>query len=108
MTTVESIHFRTITRPLKTTFATSLGKKDVINSILVTARLSDGAYGSGECPTSFTMKQETLENIGRVVLHSSALLKGVEIAAYEDALKHVRNIYPSNPMTIAGIECALF
>lgn len=108
MITVKSVHFRKITRPLKITFATSLGEKNCINSIIVTVHLSNGLSGSGECPTSFTMKQETIENICRIVSHSSALLKDTEIASYEAPLKRIRMLYPSNPMTAAGIESALF
>lgn len=108
MNTVKKIHLRKIQRPLKTTFSTSLGKKDFINSIIVTVHLSGGSSGSGECPTSFTMKHETIEAIEKIVLHSSTLLKNTAIEKYPHTIKQMRKLYPWNPMTIAGIESALF
>ena len=58
---VRQIHYRKITRPMRTVFATSLGSKSAVTSVLVEAALDDGVRGIGEVPTSFSFPHETPE-----------------------------------------------
>ncbi len=108
MTVVRSITLVPVTRPLKVTFATSLGSKDVMRSVLVKVRLSDGAEGVGECPTSFVLKEETIPAIGRIVHEIAPSLKGRPVAEWEGMIAPFRRRYPHNPMTLSGLEAALF
>ncbi|MBC8372939.1 MAG: hypothetical protein H8E53_05040, partial [Planctomycetes bacterium] len=59
MSRVRQIHYRKITRPTRTVFATSLGSKSSITSLLVEAALDNGVSGIGEVPTSFSFPLET-------------------------------------------------
>ena len=72
---IESIHFKEIIRPLRTTFSTSLGQKDVMKSVIVKVRLKNGSMGLGECPTSFVLKEETIPAIKGIIREAVLGLK---------------------------------
>jgi L-alanine-DL-glutamate epimerase-like enolase superfamily enzyme len=90
------------------TFSTSLGQKDVIRSFIVKVMLKDGSFGFGECPTSFALKEETIPAITGILKEVSPRLVGMPIDEYEQQIGPLRAAYPSNPMTISGLEVALF
>jgi L-alanine-DL-glutamate epimerase-like enolase superfamily enzyme len=108
MNRIKSIHSREIIRPLRTTFSTSVGQKDVARSIIVKMILNDGAFGIGECPTSFTLKTETTTAIKSIIRETSSELRGLPIGFYEEKVEGFRRKYPANPMTVSGLETALF
>ncbi len=108
MSSVHSISHRQITRPLRTTFSTSLGRKDAIKSVIVRVTLDDGSSGLGECPTSFTLKKETVPAIKGIISDAASRLRGLPIGSYEDEIDAFRRRYPANPMTVSGLEVALF
>lgn len=108
MNNIKTIRFHEIVRPLKTTFSTSLGKKDVIKSVIVKVTLKDGSYGIGECPTSFALKAETIPAIKGVLREVSSLLLDTPIEECEDKIRTLRKKYPANPMALSGLEVALF
>jgi len=105
---IKTVVFKEIERPLRTTFATSLGRKDRLASVLVTVTLKDGASGTGECPTSFVQKHETIPQIKRVLGEASALLIGSPIDTYGEKVALLRHRYARCPMTISGLEVALW
>jgi len=108
MSNIESIHFKEIIRPLRTTFSTSLGQKDVLKSVIVKIRLKNGSTGLGECPTSFVLKEETMPAIKGIIREVTPELIGLTIDRYSEAIEKFRKLYPRNPMTISGLETALF
>ena len=108
MNSIKSIHYREITRPLRTTFSTSLGQKDIIRSVIVRVTLNDGMYGIGECPTSFTLKAETVPAIKGIIREVSSGLLGKPIGSYDKKIEPFCKEYPANPMTVSGLEVALF
>jgi L-Ala-D/L-Glu epimerase len=108
MNEIESMHFKEIVRPLRTTFSTSLGQKDVMKSVIVEIRLKDGSTGLGECPTSFVLKEETIPAIKGIIRDTARELKGLPIGRYGKTIEKLRKLYARNPMTISGIETALF
>ncbi len=108
MSIIKSVRFEKIVRPLRTTFSTSLGRKDVIKSIILDIRLNDGSRGFGECPTSFVLRNESIETIEKIIHEVAPRLKNRPIEMYETMLDEYRKYYPRNPMTISGIEVALF
>ena len=108
MNRIKSIHSYEIIRPLRTTFSTSLGQKDVIRSVVVKATLNDGTCGVGECPTSFTLKTETIMAVKSIIREASSGLRGLPIDSYEERTEAFRRRYPANPMTVSGLETALF
>lgn len=91
-----------------TTFSTSLGKKDVMKSVIVKVRLRDGSEGLGECATSFTLENETFENMENIIRKVIPQLKGSPIDSYNNKIAVFRKQFSRNPMTISGIEVALF
>jgi L-Ala-D/L-Glu epimerase len=108
MAKIESVHFREIVRPLKTLFATALGRKAFLRNILVQVTLDDGSAGVGEIPTSFSRKDETIPVMKQVLQQTRAELKGLPADAYDERAKHFRERFPDARMTISGIEVALF
>jgi L-alanine-DL-glutamate epimerase-like enolase superfamily enzyme len=108
MSAIEKIHFREVIRPLRTTFSTSLGQKHFMKSVIVKVVLEDGSSGLGECPTSFVLKEETVPAIKGIIHEVMPILKAVPIDGYGDKIEQFRKAHPRNPMTISGIEVALF
>ncbi len=108
MDRIRGITFRHIQRPLKTTFATALGKKDVINSVFVRVALQSGRSGEGEIPTSFAFRDETVPAIDRALRGVVPGLKGMPVEDYPGAVRKLRRQYPQAVMTISGLEIALF
>lgn len=108
MSTIRAITFKEIARPFRTTFATSLGRKDRLAGILVRVILKDGSSGMGECSTSFALKRETIPAIKSVLREASACLIGGPIDAYEEKVASLRHQYARYPMTISGLETALW
>lgn len=108
MSTIEKIHFRAVVRPLRTTFSTSLGQKHLMKSVIVKIVLKDGSSGLGECPTSFVLNEETIPAIKNIIHDVMPILQSVPIDDYGDKIELFRKTYPRNPMTISGLEVALF
>ena len=57
---IRAVHLHEVVRPLRVTFATSLGGKDVMRSIIIRVVLDDGSEGIGESPTSAAFPHETI------------------------------------------------
>jgi L-Ala-D/L-Glu epimerase len=108
MNGIKHIRFYEIIKPLRTTFSTSLGRKDTIKSIIVKISLQDGSHGTGECPTSFTIENETISAIKGILKEVSPELLDMPIDDYADKIMQLRKKYPDNPMTVSGLEVALF
>ncbi len=108
MAKITSIHFEQIVRPLKTMFATALGRKAFLQNLLVTVTLDDGSVGIGEIPTSFSRKDETIPVMKRVLQRVRTDLLDLPVNAYEEQVKRFRELFPDARMTISGLEVALF
>jgi L-alanine-DL-glutamate epimerase-like enolase superfamily enzyme len=105
---IKHIHFKEVIRPLRTIFSTSLGKKDMMKSVIVKVVLKDGSHGLGECPTSFALKQETIPAIRGILNEVSPGLIDTPIDKYENKIERLRRKYAHYPMTTSGLEVALF
>jgi L-Ala-D/L-Glu epimerase len=108
MSRVRQIHYRKITRPTRTVFATSLGSKSAITSVLVEVALGDGVSGIGEVPTSFSFPLETPQAIIGILTEARSLMRGMAIDDYPGALARLRESHPEFHMTLSGLEVALF
>jgi L-alanine-DL-glutamate epimerase-like enolase superfamily enzyme len=108
MAKITSIHFQQIVRPLKTLFATALGRKAFLRNILVSVTLDDGSVGIGEIPTSFSRKHETVPVIKHVLQQVRADLVSMPVDVYEEQVRRFRECFPIARMTISGLEIALF
>jgi len=108
MIPIEDVLIREKTRPLRTPFATSLGRKDLLRSVIVSLRLANGASGTGEVPTSIAFKGEDLSVIRRVLAEASDAIRGSFIDDYSELMDRLRIAHPSAFMTMSGIEVALF
>jgi L-Ala-D/L-Glu epimerase len=108
MRRVRQIHYRTIRRPTRTVFATSLGSKSTITSLLVEVSLDDGLSGFGEVPTSFSFPLETPEAIKGVLRQARSVMRGMPIEDYPGPLAGLRESHPEFHMTLSGLEVALF
>mgnify|MGYP000931811289 CR=1 FL=1 len=108
MSNIKSILFYETVRPLKVTFSTSLGKRDVIKSVIVKVRLDNGCVGIGECPTSFVLKNETVLRIRAILNKAAAALIKKPASECQKEIKILRSRFKAYPMTISGLEVALF
>lgn len=111
MSRIKKIVFEEIVRPLRTTFATSLGSKDSIRSMIVKVALDDredGVVSLGEVPTSFVLKHETIPAIGQTLETVTKRFIGMPIEEYASQIPGLRRENPETPMTISGLEVALF
>jgi L-alanine-DL-glutamate epimerase-like enolase superfamily enzyme len=105
---IKSIHFHEVARPLKVPFATALGRKEVMRSIIVRVALTSGSIGLGECPTSSAFKKETIPVIKRLLAQWIPAMKGMPINYREGEIISLRRRYSDYPMTLSGLEVALF
>jgi L-Ala-D/L-Glu epimerase len=108
MTRIRRLEIRRIVRPLKTAFSTALGSKAFINNLSVTVVLDDGARGTGEVPTSFSVPDETVHVMRGVLREVATDLVGSPADAYEEKIEGFRGRFPRARMTVSGLEVALF
>ena len=108
MIPIEDVRFREVTRPLRTPFSTSLGRKELLRSVIVSVGLASGASGAGEVPTSIAFKAEDLSVIRKVLAEARDAIRGTSIEGYGELVDRLRAAHPSAFMTISGLEVALF
>lgn len=108
MSKIKKIQCATIVRPMKTTFATSLGAKTCATSVIVRVTLDDGTVGIGEVPTSFVLPHETVAAINSIFSEERRHLIGVPIEEYASFVQILRGRWPRFHMTVSGLEVALF
>ena len=108
MNAIEQVRFARVVRPMKTLFATSLGRKSAATSVLVKVTLDSGAVGVGEAPTSFALKHETVPAIARVLRAVRGELIDLSIEDYAGKVTELRRRFPAFRMTVSGLEVALF
>jgi L-alanine-DL-glutamate epimerase-like enolase superfamily enzyme len=108
MNTIKSIKYRVCARPLRATFATSLGRKDFMKSVLIKVTLADGSRGFGEVPTSHAMPAETPAAIGDLLGEIIPSLRGTDAGEYGQVTARLRKRFGGFAMTLSGLETALF
>lgn len=108
MSRIKKITFSPITRPLRTVFATSLGRKDTMRSMIVKVLLDDGRCAAGEVPTSLAYPHETIAVVRQVLEAVAPEFVGLPIDRYEEKIGPLRKRYPATLMTLSGLELALF
>ena len=105
---VRRLELRRVVRPMRTVFATSLGRKSAATSVLVKVVLDGGAAGLGEAATSFVLPHETPQAIEAILRQARSELAGMPIEQYPAALEAIRRRHAEFRMTLAGLEVALF
>ena len=105
---IKTVRMAEVVRPLKTTFATSLGRKDAMRSVIVEVRLMDGSSGFGECATSFVLPHETVDRIRAVIRAERPHLTGKRAADFSAIAAELRERHPAFPMTVSGLETAIW
>ena len=105
---IRGIHLREVVRPLRVTFATSLGGKDVMRSIIVRVVLEDGSEGLGESPTSAAFPHETIPAMRSLLAGWARDLKGITARDGMERVLSLRRTYRGHAMAISGLETALF
>ena len=108
MATIKKILVYPICKPLKIPFATSLGKKTFIKSVLVKTILNNNYYGIGEIPTSFAIKHETVNVIQEVLQQIIPKIVNTNIEYYQEIISYLRKKFEYTPMTLSGLETSLF
>ena len=86
MIRIKGVRLREVIRPLRTTFATSLGQKERLHSVIVTVALDGGASGTGEVPTSLAFSGETVAVIRKVLHDAAGAIRGSSIDGYFEAV----------------------
>lgn len=105
---IVSIRTRIITRPLVLTFSTALGSKNTMTSVLVEARLRGGSRGLGECATSFVLPDENVRKIREIIRQETPHIIGKDALEYPAIIAGIRLRHLEFPMTVSGLETALF
>jgi L-alanine-DL-glutamate epimerase-like enolase superfamily enzyme len=105
---IKTVRMREVVRPLKTTFSTSLGRKNSLRSVIVEVRLMSGSSGSGECATSFVLPHETVDRIRGVIRDERPRLTGKKAADFPAIAAELRQRHPCFPMTVSGLETAIW
>jgi len=105
---VKSIRLREVVRPLKVRFATSLGAKDFMKSLIVQVILEDGSSGLGECPTSAAFPLETVLFMRTCLKELTPGLIGASAGDWKELAARLRKDNGSCPMTLSGLETAFF
>ncbi len=108
MNFIKAINFKEVKRPLKMIFATSLGSKNVLKSIIISVKLDNGIEGKGECPTSFVSPHEDIDSIKKILKNIIPNLLNTPIDTYMEKVLSWRNEFKKYPMTVSGLEVALF
>jgi L-alanine-DL-glutamate epimerase-like enolase superfamily enzyme len=108
MAAITNITWKTVVRPMRTTFSTSLGSKTCATSVIVSVKGSDGSVGIGEVPTSFVLPHETVKAIQAVLAEAKLLLLGKAVGDYAKLTAQLRKQYPDFHMTLSGLEVALY
>ena len=108
MSRIAGIYFSEVVRPLRVTFATALGQKDVIRSLMVRVTLEDGSSGMGECPTSAAFRGETVPVMKALLMGLARTLKGRPIEGWAEETVRIRKDHGTFPMAVSGLETALF
>jgi L-alanine-DL-glutamate epimerase-like enolase superfamily enzyme len=108
MAAITTIRWKTVVRPMRTTFATSLGSKTCATSVIVCVRCGDGSIGIGEVPTSFVLPHETVKAIEAVLAEIKPILYGKNIEDYAIWTAQLRKQYPDFHMTFSGLEVAMY
>ncbi|MBM4103203.1 MAG: hypothetical protein FJ263_04015 [Planctomycetes bacterium] len=108
MPSIKTLIWKTVVRPMRTTFATSLGSKTCATSVIISVHCNDGSVGVGEIPTSFVLPNETVKAIETVLAEIKPLLCGRPIDDYPASIQRLRKRRPDFHMTISGLEVALF
>jgi L-Ala-D/L-Glu epimerase len=108
MSTIKSIRFKQVSRPLKTVFSTSLGQKKQVNSLLINVMLANGISTLGEAPTSIAFHQETIGAMTAVVQHAARWLKGADVCDWVSLSADLRKKYFHARAAVSGLEVALF
>jgi L-alanine-DL-glutamate epimerase-like enolase superfamily enzyme len=108
MSAVKKIAFREVARPLRITFSTAKGWKNVMRSVIIRVTLADGSTGLGECPTSLSSPHETIPAIEALLKEILPRFRNMPIEAYDMEVTRLRGLYGLCPMTVSGLEVALF
>jgi L-Ala-D/L-Glu epimerase len=108
MAVITNIFWKTIVRPMRTTFATSLGSKTCATSVIIYVHCGDGSVGIGEVPTSFVLPHETVRAIQTVLAEVMLFLLGKPVGDYTAITARLRKQYPDFHMTLSGLEVAMF
>jgi L-alanine-DL-glutamate epimerase-like enolase superfamily enzyme len=108
MAAITNILWKTVVRPMRTTFATSLGSKTCATSVIVSVKCNDGSVGIGEVPTSFVLPHETVKAIQTVLAEAKLVLLGKSVDDYAVPTAQLRKRYPDFHMTISGLEVAMY
>lgn len=108
MNFIKEINIKEIKRPLKMVFSTSLGRKNTLKSIIISVRLGNGIEGKGECPTSFVSPHEDIDSIKKILKNIIPCMLNTAIDDYMEKILNLRNKFKQYPMTISGLEVALF
>lgn len=108
MNLIKKIDIKEVVRPLRVIFSTSLGRKNILKSIIIKVRLDNGKEGTGECPTSFVSRLESLDSIKKILNSILPGLVNMSIDNYSEKIETLRDKFRQYPMTISGLELALF
>ncbi|MHB8109946.1 MAG: mandelate racemase/muconate lactonizing enzyme family protein [Syntrophorhabdaceae bacterium] len=106
--TITGIRTRILSQPLRLTFSTALGHKNTMTSVMVDVYCRDGSQGTGECATSFVLPNEAAGKIREILQQAKPEIIGRSAGEFPALIAGMRQRYNQFPMTVSGLETALF
>lgn len=105
---ISSVETRWIKLPLREKFVTSKGKRKMLESLIYEVVTSDGIRTLGESPTSTSYPNETIDEMNKVADSLRKMVLGRRVSEYEEIVKEMRKAFPYHPLTLCGLEQAIF
>ncbi len=104
---IKSVEVRVLEAPLIHPFRISSGQHNMLDNVLLTLRLTDGACGYGEAPIATHITGETMESAIALLGHIAPRLKGQFIGEYYRILAELAEDLSAVPSARTAVEMAL-
>ena len=106
MAKIKDIRISTLALPLRETFRTALGERQMTRNVGVVVDAGD-VKGYGEASTSLAMPEATPAAMMNVMGQSSRYLIGAKLEDWKGLSAEIAKRHPGQPTAVSALECAL-
>ncbi len=107
MAKIQTVEISPLNLPLRETFRTALGQKNITQNVLVILNCGGGIKGYGEASSSLAMPEATQEAMRKVLLAASPRILGASLSNWEEICQDLTRRNPDHPTAMSALECAL-
>lgn len=104
---IRSVRVVPATFPLRATFRTNLGQKNITKNVLFHVECDGGVRGTGEASSSLAMPEATQQGMTEILKRCEPLLIGQPLEDWEGLCRISREKFSKHPTAISALECAL-